>query len=131
MCRGCAGKTGCVLPDGTVARRILRSGYEMNEALLVIDVQNEYFSGKLPVTYPPGSFENILKAMDGAQDAHMPVIVIQHANPADAPAFARGTHGWELHDAIKARPHALLLEKTLPGSFTGTSLGLWLEEQGI
>lgn len=33
-------------------------------ALLVIDVQNEYFSGKLPVTYPGGSLPNILRAMD-------------------------------------------------------------------
>jgi len=103
----------------------------MNEALLVIDVQNEYFTGKLPVTYPPGSFENIQRAMDAAGDPHIPVIVIQHANPADAPAFAKGTHGWELHDAIKARPHDLLVEKTLPGSFTGTGLGAWLEKHRI
>ena len=30
----------------------------MNEAVLVIDVQNEYFTGKLPVTYPPGSLDS-------------------------------------------------------------------------
>ena len=35
----------------------------MKRALLVIDVQNEYFTGKLPVTYPVGSFENILKVI--------------------------------------------------------------------
>lgn len=35
----------------------------MKRALLVIDVQNEYFTGRLPVTYPPDSFENILKAI--------------------------------------------------------------------
>ena len=31
----------------------------MKRALLVIDVQNEYFTGKLPVTYPENSFQNI------------------------------------------------------------------------
>lgn len=54
----------------------------MKDALLVIDVQNEYFTGSMPVTYPQGSFENILKAMDRAQAGSVPVIVIQHTNPA-------------------------------------------------
>ena len=47
----------------------------MKEALLVIDVQNEYFTGRLPVTHPEGSLDNILKAMDWAHDGRVPVIV--------------------------------------------------------
>lgn len=104
----------------------------MTEALLVIDVQNEYFTGLLPVTYPPGSFARILEAMDAAHAAHIPVIVIQHSsNAPGSPAFVPGTSGWELHPDVKRRPRDLLVEKTLPGSFTGTDLGPWLEEHGI
>jgi nicotinamidase-related amidase len=104
----------------------------MSEALLVIDVQNEYFSGKLPVTYPHGSIVNILQAMDAANAAHVPVVVIQHANKAaGAATFVPGTPAWELHLDVKKRPHDLLIEKTLPGSFTGTDLGAWLKERGI
>jgi nicotinamidase-related amidase len=104
----------------------------MNSALLAIDVQNEYFTGRLPVTYPHGSLKNILVAMDAAHAAHIPVIVIQHANrAAGAAAFQPGTTGWELHPDVKKRPHDLLVEKTLPGSFTGTILGAWLKERGI
>lgn len=40
----------------------------MKRALLVIDVQNEYFIGLLPVTYPKDSFSNILKAVDFTND---------------------------------------------------------------
>ena len=40
----------------------------MKRALLVIDVQNEYFTGRLPVTYPSGSLENIMAAMDAAKE---------------------------------------------------------------
>ena len=54
----------------------------MKQALLVIDVQNEYFTGALPVTYPSGSLENITKAMDHANRLQVPVVVIQHTNPA-------------------------------------------------
>ena len=32
----------------------------MRRALLVIDVQNEYFNGKLPVTYPEASLSNMM-----------------------------------------------------------------------
>ena len=51
-------------------------GEIMKRALLVIDVQNEYFSGKLPVTYPENSFENIIKVIDFANENKIPVIII-------------------------------------------------------
>lgn len=104
----------------------------MNSALLVIDVQNEYFTGKLPVTYPHGNLVKILQAMDAAHAAGLPVIVVQHANRAsDAATFRPGTPGFDLHPDVQKRPRDLLVEKTLPGSFTGTNLGEWLKERKI
>ena len=109
-----------------------KKGETMKQALLVIDVQNEYFTGVLPVTYPAGSLANITKAMDHAHAAGIPVAVIQHTSPApDAPAFRKGSHGWELHDEIKKRHVDVVIEKALPGSFTGTNLGAWLNKNGI
>lgn len=45
-------------------------------ALLVIDVQNEYVSGNLPIEYPPveTSLSNIAAAMDAAKSAGIPVV---------------------------------------------------------
>jgi len=104
----------------------------MKQALLVIDVQNEYFTGKLPVTFPENSLENIKKAMDHAHASGIPVAVIRHTNPApDAPTFKKGTPGWELHDEIRSRHADIVLEKHLPGSFTGTALDGWLKENAI
>jgi nicotinamidase-related amidase len=104
----------------------------MSEVLLIIDVQNEYFTGKLPVTYPHGSIVNILQAMDAAHAAGVPVIVIQHANrTAGAATFLPGTPSWELHPEVKKRPFDHLVEKTLPGSFAGTDLDAWLRERKI
>src|SRR5512145_3486936 len=104
----------------------------MKEALLVIDVQNEYFTGNLPVTHPAGSLDNILRAMDWAHDGRVPVVVIRHTSMApEAVTFRKGTHGWELHDEIKRRHADVIIEKTLPGSFTGTLLGNWLLERSI
>jgi nicotinamidase-related amidase len=104
----------------------------MKEALLVIDVQNEYFTGSMPVTHPRGSLENILVAMDRAEAESVPVVVIQHTNNAPgAVTFRKGTDNWELHKEIKRRHADVLVEKTLPGSFTGTVLGSWLKERNI
>ncbi len=103
----------------------------MSRALLVIDVQNEYFTGALPITHPAGHLEQILGAMDIAA-GKVPTIVVQHHFPQpDMPFFQEGTAGWELHDEIKSRPHDLLLEKTMPGSFTGTPLEDWLRDREI
>ncbi len=104
----------------------------MRQALLVIDVQNEYFTGALPVTYPQGSLENIIAAMDHARASGIPVAVIRHTNPAPGSlAFRKGTPSWELHDEIKRRHADIVIEKHLPGSFTGTGLEAWLKEKGI
>ena len=104
----------------------------MNDVLLVIDVQNEYFTGSMPVTYPQGSLENILKAMDRAHAESVPVVVIQHTNQAPgAVTFRKGTDNWELHNEIKQRHFDILIGKNLPGSFTGTNLGSWRKERDI
>jgi len=104
----------------------------MKRALLVIDVQNEYFSGLLPVTHPDGHLTNILRVMDTATAHSIPLVVIRHTFPqSDKPFFKRGTPQWELHPEVQARPHDLLVEKILPGSFSGTMLEPWLLRHGI
>jgi len=105
---------------------------EKSQALLVIDVQNEYFTGRLPVTFPEGSLANILKAMDHAAREEIPVVVIQHTAPSnDSPTFRKGSDGWMLHPEVEKRKHAILIEKHLPGSFTGTQLERRLLDQSI
>ncbi|WP_422924670.1 cysteine hydrolase family protein [Singulisphaera sp. PoT] len=101
----------------------------MSRALLVIDVQNEYFTGALPITHPAGHLEQILHVMDSAR-GKIPTVVIQH-HSTDMPIFKRGTHEWQLHPEVAGRPNDLLVEKTLPGSFTNTPLEAWLRERGI
>lgn len=104
----------------------------MSRALLVIDVQNEYFTGKLPVTHPAGSLANITLAMDKCIEKGIPVIVIQHAAKiADSPVFRRGSEEWKLHPEIAKRKYNIVIEKNLPGSFAGTTLEQYLEGRGI
>ena len=104
----------------------------MGKALLVIDVQNEYFSGALPITYPQLSINNICKAMEAAKQNNVLVIAIQHTAPQkDSKIFARGSSEWELHEDIKKIGFDYLIEKNLPGSFTGTDLEAILRDKKV
>lgn len=104
----------------------------MKRALLVIDVQYEYFTGKLPVTYPVGSLENICQAMDSAGRNGIPVILIQHTAPQkDSQTFVKGSKEWQVHEEVLKRKYDYLIEKNLPGSFTGTNLDHYLKDNEI
>lgn len=70
----------------------------MSRALLVIDVQNEYFTGALPITYPVGHLDRILAVMDAAE-GKIPVVVVQHQTE-DGPIFRKGSKAWELHPEV-------------------------------
>ena len=103
-------------------------------ALIVIDVQNEYFDGALPISDPSPdlSLANIGRAMDAATEAGVPVIVVRHGDSdPEAPIFREGTHAWELHPEIARRSRDHLVDKTLPGSFTGTPLESILTAAGV
>ncbi|MGD8562565.1 MAG: cysteine hydrolase family protein [Desulfarculaceae bacterium] len=104
----------------------------MKRALLVIDVQNEYLSGALPISHPAGSLENILRAMDAAAAAGLPVVVIRHTSMQEgSPVFVEGSPSWELHPQVAKRPRDLLLEKNLPGAFSRTGLEKRLREREV
>lgn len=104
----------------------------MNRALLVIDVQREYFEGAFPIRHPAGHLSAILKVMDAAKKANVPTVVVRHHQPDPAsPVFRKGSDMWQLHDEVASRPRDVLIDKQLPGSFTNTLLDRFLKDRGI
>lgn len=102
-------------------------------ALIVIDVQNEYLTGNLPIEYPDPqqSVAHVGIAMDAARAAGIPVIVVQQTAPATSPLFAVDSDGWQLHPAVASRPRDHYVRKTLPSAYPETGLAEWLREHGI
>jgi nicotinamidase-related amidase len=103
-------------------------------ALVVIDVQNEYFEGGgLPIEYPPveQSLPNITRAMDAARAAGTPVVVVRHHAPAGAPVFQADAHNGQLHPEVAKLPHDHLVTKAFPSVFTGTDFGDWIAANRI
>lgn len=104
----------------------------MNRALIVIDVQREYFEGAFPIRHPVGHLENILEVMDAASKASLPTVVVRHHQPdPESPVFRKGSNLWQLVDEVESRPRDILIDKQLPGSFTNTPLDEFLKERNI
>jgi nicotinamidase-related amidase len=110
---------------------------ELRRALVIIDVQNDYFAeeGPLAIQYPDRneSLANITRAIDVANAQGMPVVAVQHQYPAGAPVFAEGSEGWKLHPEIEARRKDSWkpLVKSYASVFAGTDFEAWLRENQI
>lgn len=105
----------------------------MSKALLVIDIQNDYFpEGAFPLWNAEQTLQQIEQAIAKAQQAKIPVILIQHiADQAKgiAPFFNAGTHGAELHPRLlKAAPNAPIVVKAFADSFVATNLEQTLQQ---
>ena len=102
-------------------------------ALILIDVQNEYFTGNLPIEYPDVnvSLANIAKAAEGAVRAGIPIVVVQQTSPVDSPIFAEGSPGWQLHEMVAKLPRSHYVRKPMASVLTGTGLQDWLRARDI
>jgi nicotinamidase-related amidase len=102
-------------------------------ALLVIDIQNDYFpDGKFPLWNTEVTLGNIERAIAKAIGKKIPVIVIQHianSNLGIAPFFNTDTIGVDVHPRIlAAAPQAPIIIKEFADSFHQTSLAKSLAE---
>lgn len=110
---------------------------DLRRALVLIDIQNDYFIAESPLTiqYPDRdtSLANITRAIDLAEELGLPIAVVQHQYPAGAPVFAEGSQGWELHPDIAARRKNSWkhLVKSCASVFAGTDFEEWLREQQV
>ncbi|QHK20607.1 isochorismatase family protein [Pseudarthrobacter psychrotolerans] len=104
-------------------------------ALILIDVQQQYFSGPLEIQYPPHqeSLPMIARAVDAATAAGIPIAAVQHSAGEGAPVFAPGTAEFELHPDIERRRTDAWkgVVKQYGSVYAGTDLTDWLRQQDI
>lgn len=75
-----------------------------NKALIVIDIQNDYFeNGAIPLHKPIEASLNAAKIINDFRVKKLPIAHIQHisSNPELMPIFIDGTNGVEIHDNVK------------------------------
>lgn len=106
----------------------------MSKALLVIDLQNDYFpGGKFPLWNTDVLIQNIEQAIAEANAAGVPVLHIQHvAKQGMAPFFNEGTPGADIHPRIlAAAPDAPIVVKEFADGFEKTTLEETLTKLGV
>ncbi len=107
---------------------------ELKRALVVVDVQQEYFDGPLEIQYPPReeSLAQIVQVIQAAQAHGLPIAYAQHTTPEGTPVFAEGSAGWQLHPQIEALVGEGKRFTKVNGSvYAGTDLAEWLREKEV
>jgi nicotinamidase-related amidase len=104
-------------------------------ALVLVDIQQEYFSGPLEIQYPApsDSVAKITTAIDAATDHGVPIVVVQHSGGDAAPIFNPTTPGFALHPDVESRrtPEWKAITKQFGSVFAGTELLSWLHENSL
>jgi nicotinamidase-related amidase len=102
-------------------------------ALLVIDIQNDYFPGgamELEAADAAGAKAGI--ALEKFRKSGDPVIHVRHLSVRPGSTFfLPGTKGAEIHEAVKPLGGESVIEKNFPNSFRATRLEQTLKESGI
>ena len=100
----------------------------MKEALLIIDVQNDYFPGGAnELSHPFEAEKRIRELIVESRSCGRPVIYIQHFNPPGDTFFLEGTFGAEISERIKPQAEDKVIIKRYPNSFLETELDEYLK----
>lgn len=108
----------------------------MNQALIIVDAQNEFSAAGLrPVPNHASALEVIVQHVAAARAQRRPIAWVQHHNrPTESRAFVRESWGAEFSPGLGPQagfgPEALF-QKDVYGAFTNTGLEGWLRETGV
>ncbi len=97
---------------------------QLMHALLIIDVQNDYFpGGKFELVGAVQALEQVKTVLGRFREKGAPVIFVQHMNASpDAPFFIPNTFGAEIHPDIAPLSDEPVVVKHTPNSFFQTNL---------
>ena len=101
----------------------------MPKALLLIDIQNDYFEGgRSPLWNSLEALENAKNTLYSIRLAGLPVIHVQHVNIREgATFFLPDTYGVQIHDRAAPLDSEFVVVKHSPNSFYETGLAGILE----
>ena len=105
----------------------------MNSALILIDIQNDYFkNGKNELYQPEQAALQAKRTLDYFRNKGLPVYHVQHINIREgATFFIPDTFGAETHASVKPQRGEKVFVKHVPNSFFDTGLADELTKKQI
>jgi len=105
----------------------------MKQALLVIDIQNDYFRGSpMELVGAEKAAEKAAEVIKKFRERKLPVIFIQHiAARPEAGFFLPDTEGAEINKRVQPIEGEKIIVKHFPNSFIETGLKEYLDTMGI
>ncbi|RXQ95743.1 cysteine hydrolase [Ancylomarina salipaludis] len=105
----------------------------MKTALVLIDIQNDYFKdGKMELYNPEKAGDNAKLLLNAFRKNKMPVIHIQHLSTRPESAFfIPQTPGAEINERVSPLNNEKIIIKHYPNSFRETDLLDYLKNMGI
>ena len=100
------------------------TGTHDSHALILVDIQNDYFSGgRNPVVGAEAATRVAKQVLDKAREEHEPIIHIQHISlRPNATFFLPDTPGAEIHPLVAPLPDEIVVQKHHPNAFRETTL---------
>jgi len=110
-----------------------QSKANMETALLLIDIQNDYFeNGTMALVGSDKASENAKLILNNYRANHQMIVHIQHiATSPAATFFLANTKGAEIHDNVKPLDSEKVIIKHYPNSFRETELLDYLRSKNI
>lgn len=105
----------------------------MGQALILVDLQMDYFpGGRMEVAGAGAALAKAANLLRGFREKKLPVIHIQHVSSRPGATFLLpGTEGIGIHPDVSPREGEPVLVKHLPDSFRNTGLDEKLRDMGI
>lgn len=99
-------------------------------ALLLIDLQNEYRGGKLPLPGVEAAVAQAATLLEKARAAGRPVIHVRHCGRVGG-AFDPATAAFSIVEELTPRQRETIVDKTLPNAFAKTPLAATLADLDV
>lgn len=100
-------------------------------ALLVIDFQNEYFAGRMPIPDGEKALANAKRLIARADAEGMKVYHVKHVTPAGSPVFAEDSETSAFHRDIQPAANHSVVRKSSVSVFASTDLSIQLKQAGV
>ena len=105
----------------------------MSRALVIVDVQNDYFpGGRMELVGAEAAADRAHELLAAFRETGEPVFHVQHLFESDdAPFFAPGSDGAEIHPDVRPEAGEPLIVKHHPNAFLETGLADQLHQAGV